>query len=120
MLTPLKMFRGNSKDFAVTVTQSGIAYDLDNATALYFTARRDASSQVLFQKSLGDGITITNAAAGLALITVDPADTSDFPSQPIRLVVDLEMHLTGGAVKTVYPPEGEVGILEVLPDITVV
>ena len=118
-MATLTMKRGNTKRFTATVTQSGVAYDLDNAAGLWFTARRDPESPVLFAKSLGDGITITNAAAGTALITLAAADTEDLPSVAIQLEVDLEMETDTGEIHTVFPPEGERGILVVEPDITV-
>lgn len=110
----LSMYRGNTKAFNVTVTQNGITYDLDNAAGLYFTARTDAGAEPLFSKSLSDGITITNAAGGLATITLAPADTAGLPSRPVTLKVDLELETDSGAIHTVY-----YGTLAVEPDITV-
>jgi len=110
----LTMYRGNTKSFSVAVTQNGIAYDLDNAAGLYFTARKSPGAPVLFSKSIGDGITVTNAAGGLATITLDPADTSGLASFPVKLAVDLELETDAGAIHTAY-----YDTLTVEPDITV-
>ena len=109
----LTMYRGDTQAFDVTVTQGGSAYNLNNAAGLYFTARKEYGSPVVFQKSVGSGIAVTNAAGGLATITLSPADTSSITPTPVKMVVDLEVETTGGAIYTAYR-----GTLAVEPDIT--
>lgn len=85
-----------------------------------FTAKRhigDSNADAVFQKHSGVGgcIVATNAAGGLATITVDPADTADLDrrARPHELVYDLELR-DGANVYTLA-----LGTLRVSSDVTV-
>lgn len=108
----LEMFRGNTKKFNLTVTQGSTPVNLTGA-GLWFTVRRCPGGTQVMQKSVGAGITLTDAAAGLARVTIDPADTTSLPSAPISMAYDVEYE-AGGEVYTLVTGE-----LVVHPDITV-
>lgn len=63
----LQMYRGDTMSFAVSI--SGLDQDLDTA---FFTCK-DRSGNVVFQKSLGDGI--TKESTGVYRVRVAPSDT---------------------------------------------
>jgi hypothetical protein len=109
----LTMFRGNTKKLDAALTLGGVAIDL-TTKSLYFTVKLDpTSTSNLFQKSIGAGITLTNAVGGLAQIVIDPADTTGLASNQKRLWFDLE-YVSGTEIYTVAD-----GRLVVNPDITV-
>lgn len=50
--------------------------------SIWFTAKRrysDTDADAIIQKTVGDGITVDNAAGGLAHVTLLPEDTFDLP-----------------------------------------
>lgn len=108
----LTMYRGNTAKWDAAVTLGGAPVDLTGITGLWFTVKRSTDSAALFQKSIGSGITVTNAAGGLARITFSPADTTSLPPRQVPLEYDLEYE-SGGEVYTLAR-----GRLTVEPDIT--
>lgn len=110
----LTMFRGNTKKWTAALKLGGLPLNLTGATGLWFTARRaPGANPPVFQKSIGAGIAVTDAAGGIASITLQPADTAGLPSQQVQLSYDLEYE-AGGEVYTVAA-----GRILVEPDITV-
>ena len=98
-------------DFAITV--GGNPVDLTDA-GLWFTAKTSpTSTAAVFQKTLGQGITVTDPANGAGMIALAPGDTSGLATRQLQLYFDLELE-TGGAVFTVAA-----GKLVVIPDVTV-
>ena len=109
----LTMFRGNTMVFDFAVTLGGNPVDL-TAAGIWFTAKTSPSaSNVVFQKAVGSGITVTDAASGAGLIELVPADTQGLGARTVRLYFDLEVEIAG-AVYTVAA-----GRLDVEPDLTV-
>lgn len=108
----LNMIRGNTKGFDLTVTLGGAPYSLSGAN-LYFTAKSSVvQAGKIFQKTIGDGITITNAAAGTAAIELEPNDTKNLPSTTTELDYDIELEKAGKIYTLVS------GKLVVAPDVT--
>ena len=110
----LEMYRGNSTEWDVTVTQNFLPVDLAGAS-LWFTAKtsKDSPTEV-FQKTIGDGITVTDEPGGMIRIKMAPIDTSNLAAATISLHYDLEIETAGGDVYNLAD-----GRLIVKPDITV-
>ena len=77
-----RMFRGENKTWEVSVTKDGAALDLSGA-GLFFELRRSyptsqvtSSEGALVEKSVGEGITITNAADGVFELELLSGDTN--------------------------------------------
>ena len=108
----LTMFRGNTMVFDFAVTLGGNPVDLTGA-GIWFTAKTSPNaSTVVFQKAVGSGITVTDAASGAGMIELVPGDTHGLGARTVRLYFDLEVEIAG-AVYTVAA-----GRLVVEPDLT--
>ena len=98
-------------DFAITL--GGNPLDLTGA-GLWFTAKTSpAATTMLFRKTLGTGITVTDPTSGIGLIQLAPSDSSGLESRQVQLYFDLEVE-QAGAVYTVAA-----GRLVVEPDVSV-
>jgi hypothetical protein len=114
-MTVLRARRGDEIKIGVEVVQEdGSQQDLTGST-LRFTAKDRASdpdgSAILAKFSPDGGITIDDAPAGLATVTIAAADTAGFTG-PRTLLWDIQM-TSGTVVKTL-----DDGKLYVLPDVT--
>lgn len=113
----IEMIRGDTKVLTITVTRDGQPYDLTGHT-LWLTAKRtptDADSAAVFQLSTtAGGITITNAAGGVARAEIAPTHTESLPAVVNRLVYDVQIADGTGGVYTVASGE-----LVVRPDVTI-
>lgn len=101
--TPLTLYQGNTEQVDITVTLDGAVYDLTGATLnAYFkatpgTADDDPGVTLL---TTGDGIEVTEAAAGQATITVPAAALATAGHRWYRVDV-----VAAGATRTcVYGP----------------
>ena len=115
MNTILRFVRGDSFKFVLDIDIDGSPYNL-TGTTMKMTAKwshSDSDANALFQKTIGDGITYTDAANGQAQIILAPADTISLPPQIVVLQYDVEL-TDGSSVYTVAR-----GDLAVLPDVTV-
>jgi hypothetical protein len=110
--TDLEMIRGDTAQLEVTVTAANVAFDLTGATVTFTAKRRKTDDAIVFEKDLGDGITITNAIQGELAVEIAPADTSALLDEASGLVWDLQVS-RGGQVFTVAR-----GNLRVLLDVT--
>lgn len=73
--TNFEMFSGNTRILKVTVLdQDDAIVDLSGASADFALSKRPGST-ALVTKSVGTGITITDAVAGELEVRLDPADT---------------------------------------------
>ncbi len=113
----LTMRRGDTATYTVTVTQAGAAYNL-TGSIMRFTAKwafTDSDGDALFARtSPSSGITFTNAAGGIASVTLAPANTSTLPGSEVRLNYDIQVTDGSGNVYTVID-----GLLIVLPDVSI-
>lgn len=111
MREPLTMYRGDTPQWALAVTDAaGAPFDLTGYD-LYFTAKRlitDADPGV-FQLAVGAGITVTNAAGGLATIQPRRADTSAL-TDDARLFYDVQLSQAGAPDQTFTVDRGELVI----------
>ena len=97
------MFSGDTRVLAFTITQAGgsTPVDLTGATIKWRCARKLSggfSSTVTLSKSLGAGITVTNADAGQLQVLLSPADTAALSG---RFYHELEITDVAGNVSTV-------------------
>lgn len=67
----------------------------------------------LLSKTIGDGITVDDAEAGLVSISIDPGDTELSPDVRTVYGYDVEVRFSDGAVNTPL-----IGVLVVNPDVT--
>ena len=111
MRYPLRMRRGDTAGWDLAVVDTtGAPFDLTGYT-LWFTAKRaitDADADAVFQLTNGAGITVTNAAGGLAAISPRRADTSSL-TEDVRLYVDVQLSSVGApdATYTVWPSDDD-------------
>jgi hypothetical protein len=112
----LQMIRGDSKTFAFMLTDAdGDPIDLTIASVT-MTAKSvytDADGAAVFQKTVGDGVTVIDDTGGTITVDVEPEDTSDLSGVKHRLYFDVQVQ-TGTTVRT--PVRGR---LLVEPDVTV-
>ena len=105
--TSLEMLRGDTAQLNATVKTGSSVFDLTGAT-VKFTAKQNISdSAALFQKTIGGGITVTNASQGALSIEIAPADTVTLTDESSLLVWDLEI-TRGSQVFTVA--HGDLGV----------
>lgn len=106
--------RGDTIRLALVVTRSSGPVNLTGA-ALTFTAKRkinDADIDAIAQKTIGAGITVTDAVNGEAVITLPPADTDAF-TRDTTLQCDVQMIELDGTITTIAD-----GTIEVTRDVT--
>lgn len=109
------MTRGDAFTFTLTVTQAGAAYNLTGCS-IRFTAKwsySDADGSAVFSRTVGSGITVTNAAGGIATVALAPSNTSSLPASRTDLVYDIQV-TNGSNPFTVVQ-----GTLSVYPDVSV-
>lgn len=101
-----QMIRSNTYLFDITVTQNGVAVDLTGGT-LTLTVRYPNNGGVaggvvfICNSNTPDGITITNASAGQASVTVTAVKTQALPLRKVILVYDLNLLTSLGEIFTV-------------------
>lgn len=80
MSTYLTIERGDDETLDITVTNqdTGAVVDLTGATLKWMTKRRrnDADVDALITAEIGTGITVTNAAGGVAEVAIAAANTN--------------------------------------------
>jgi hypothetical protein len=113
--TNITMSRGDRLDLTLRVTLSKSPYDLTGCS-LWFTAKQsyvDADAAAIIQKTVGSGITVTDAQKGIAAIVVLPADTEDLDGAKVNLYWDVQLETASGDVWTIVK-----GNLIINPDVT--
>jgi hypothetical protein len=123
MRIPLTMRRGDTPIWDLAVVQSdGSPFNLTGCT-VYFTAKlviTDADPGVFQLSSATAGVTITNAAGGLATIQPARGDTNTL-TENTRLYVDVQVSRPGPPAETftVWPTEDDYpGELIIVRDVT--
>jgi hypothetical protein len=81
MTTLEPITKGQKKEYAITVYMDGGGSEPQDLTGMHlvFTVRKNPGSPVhLIRKtnSVGGGIVVSDAAGGVATLTIEPADTS--------------------------------------------
>lgn len=102
-MSELSMFRGDTKRFTLTITRSSVAEDLAGA-ALRWTAKPSLadvdSATTTIRKAIGDGITVTNEAGGIAMLQLDPEDTIAL-TKTTTYHYDVQLVTAAGDVETI-------------------
>lgn len=115
-MSNITLTRGDSRTLSITVLDSdGSAADLTGAS-IWWTAKRDindADADAIISKTVGSGITVTNAAGGLATVTIAPDDWTDAEDSDKHYVWDLQVKSDTGTVTTVAS-----GRIIITPDVT--
>lgn len=114
-MTDFTLHRGDTVDLSFTVTASGAAYSLVGCS-IWFTAKTSyalADTLATFQKKLGSGITITNAAGGTFTVRISPSDTSILGNAKTLLLYDCQIKDSSGNIYTIAS-----GNLIFIPDVT--
>jgi hypothetical protein len=111
------MTRGDTYVFDLAVIQNSLPFDLTGAT-VRMTAKwnyTDADLAAVFAISTDTGdIVVTDAAGGLATVTVPITATSSLPAAQVQLVYDIQVTDSASHVFTVNS-----GILYVQPDVSI-
>lgn len=101
------MVRGDTQSFELEITENNESVTVDS---IYFTVKNDThTDEVLFQKKLNDGITLTNDVYN---ITIDPSDTDSLDYG--RYAYDIEI-IKNSIKKTIA-----VGVLDIKEKVTFV
>lgn len=101
------MVRGDTQSFELEITENNESVTVDN---IYFTVKNDThTDEILFQKKLNDGITLTNDVYN---ITIDPSDTDSLDYG--RYAYDIEI-IKNSIKKTIA-----VGVLDIKEEVTFV
>lgn len=115
MGTNFTMVRGDNVSLSGIATLSGEPYSLA-LCSLWFTAKyryTDDDETAVFQKTIGDGITVTNPTAGLFIVEIVPDDTEPVAKARTILVWDLQLMDGSGKIYTLNS-----GNLIINPDVT--
>lgn len=74
----LEMFRGDDESFDIgpVKDKAGAIVNITDLELRFAVARR-SNADALFEKTTGDGVTITDGPGGLARVDVDSMDTAD-------------------------------------------
>ena len=101
------MVRGDTQSFELEITENNESVTVDS---IYFTVKNDThTDEVLFQKKLNDGITLTNDVYN---ITIDSPDTDSLDYG--RYAYDIEI-IKNSIKKTIA-----VGVLDIKEEVTFV
>ena len=111
----LRMTRGDTPTFHIDIVDfNGDALSIASAY-LWFTAKHgysETDTDAVFQKTIGDGITVTDAQLGQVDIVLQSGDTESIIDRT-NLRYDIQVKDVGGGIYTVSS-----GLLVVEPDIT--
>jgi hypothetical protein len=112
------MVAGDTKTIVFNVKDSGgAALDLTGATIRWGLCAYAASGAIaeaaLLTKSVGSGITVTDAAGGVCQVALSAANTTATPRMSGRYYHELEV-TSGGVVSTVHR-----GLIEITPELLV-
>jgi hypothetical protein len=113
----IKMVRGDTFRFRVTITQNGETVDLTGGT-FTMTAKWEVDDEnvnaVFTKTSPAGGIALTDPTNGLITVTLSPSDTNPLPDNTVSLFYDIQYV---NALGEIYTPL--YGTLRIVPDITV-
>jgi len=111
----IRIKRGRTKRWIVTVKVGGLTRDVTNDT-FWFTVKQrfsDADNAALFQLTNGSGISLYDPTHGQILVAIDPGNTDGCPSQRTVYQYDLSIKYASGQKYTLSE-----GSFAVEPDIT--
>ena len=109
----IKIVKGDDLNYVLTVLDSsGVAQDLTGATAAVFTVKDEYTDEnALIQKTLGSGVTLTDAANVVVTVVLTDSDT-DINAGLYKF--DLQITDASGNIVTVRNSDGTPGDFIVL------
>lgn len=103
-LQNVEIYRGDNRTFQVTVKDGdGVAVDITGAAIKFSVKEEISDTDYEIQKTVGSGITITDAANGIYEVYLLPADTQNMGVGIYEY--DSELTTAGGNVYTVVRGE---------------
>ena len=109
MTTEIEVVQGTTLPVTLTVSQSGSAVNLTGKQLVFVVG---TSPQLVRKTGVnGSGFTITNAAAGIALLELSVADTRALPAKTLQF--SIELWDSGGAVQSLIV-EGQLKVRSVV------
>lgn len=94
--TNLSMIRGDSESIILSIDENDNEYIFENGDKVYFTVKRNANTKEIIIQEV-----VTNFPDNLAIIEIEPSDTSDLQFR--SYVYDIQLTTKHGRVKTVVP-----------------
>ena len=114
-VTGEKLFRGDTIVIEFAVNQGGVPTNL-TGYSIWFTMKTNItntdSNSSTIQKTLTNGITILDAAAGTLKVVIAPNDTATINAET-TYVCDLQIKSSGGDISTVAD-----GTIKISMDVT--
>ena len=115
----LEMYRGNTFSFNLSITSDvGVPTNLVGAS-LRMTVKRDPKdldAAAVFTRTIGSGITVTNASQGLATVSLSPSNTLTLPATVPALSLFYDIQLTDASANVYTVAYGR---LNVKPNISI-
>ena len=98
----LAMVRGDTRTFTVATTNpDGSEYNLQDCDMWFSVRTAYGATGYVFQKRVGNGITIPTPSNGIALVRVENADTVGLPLVETSCVFDVQLKAADGSVFTI-------------------
>lgn len=97
MRSRVTLIRGDTDSITLTMP-TGAA--LQSATEVNFTARAEADDTVVWEKAVGDGVTVASDTVASAAITEADWDEWETAGEPELMTFDFEVRTAAGTVKT--------------------
>lgn len=92
-MTTLRMFRGDDRTWNLAFTKDGVAQNI-TGWSIWVTGKVAYTSDdtvKVFQKTVGSGVTVVNAAGGLATFTLSASDTNSLGNERVTLKCDVQV-----------------------------
>lgn len=112
MSATITMFRGDTQPLNLYVTSGGAPKSLSGVSLTFSTKYNRTDTTYVFQKTIGNGITVVSESGGTATILINSSDTSFLPGTQTRLQYDVQ-YAKGSDIYTISS-----GVLVVNPDVT--
>lgn len=97
----IEMVRGDTPTWFLGFSRGSGPLALPAGTLIWFTAKRaltDEDAGAVFRKSVGSGVTITDATNGKAKVTLAATDTNPLPDADTLLYYDVQIKETSGVI----------------------
>lgn len=91
-MSQLYLIKGTQSSYAIVVARSGAVVDLTGCSLVFEARRTPSTNPPIIQKSIGNGIVVTDAPNGNATLTIQASDTAtlgpEFSFLYYRLILD--------------------------------
>lgn len=108
-VTDLVIDQGDDEEIELTALQPGGSSPLDlSGCTIWFVVRvRPSSTDTLIEKTTTSGITVTDAAAGLATVTIGNSDTANLDDKYLNANLAWEAQVKDGSGKIITLGRGK-------------